>query len=77
MELSKQARGSGPASRPLPSAALNSKQPANHAMVGPGNWGAQVPTSAYLIVPMGGQPAQVGVSSPNTFLGQGLRVGCP
>ncbi|OQU76651.1 hypothetical protein SORBI_3010G180200 [Sorghum bicolor] len=34
-------------------------------MAGPGNWGAQVPTSGYLIVPMGGQPAQVGASSPN------------
>lgn len=72
MELSKQARaqpaptrGSGPASRPSPSAALNSKKPANHAMVDPDNCGAQVPTSAYLIVPMGGQPAQVGASSPN------------
>jgi len=80
MELSKQARaqpalerGSGPASRPLPSAALNSKQPANHAMVGPGNWGVQVPTNAYLIVPMGGQPAQVGASSPNAPHHPGAR----
>ncbi|OEL20356.1 hypothetical protein BAE44_0018628 [Dichanthelium oligosanthes] len=34
-------------------------------MFGPGNWGAKVPASSYLIVPMGGQPPQVGASSPN------------
>lgn len=80
MELSEQARaqpaperGSGLASRPLSSAALNSKQPASRAMFGPANWGAQVPTSAYLIVPMGEQPAQVGASSPNAPHLPGVR----
>ncbi|KAK8455891.1 hypothetical protein SEVIR_4G237800v4 [Setaria viridis] len=34
-------------------------------MIGPGYWGPKAPTSSYLIVPMGGQPAQVGASSPN------------
>ncbi|RLN13538.1 death-inducer obliterator 1-like [Panicum miliaceum] len=72
MELSKQARaqpapapGGGAASRSLPPAALHSPQPASHGMFGPGSWGAKAPTSSYLIVPMGGQPAQVGASSPN------------
>ncbi|PAN23473.1 hypothetical protein PAHAL_4G094800 [Panicum hallii] len=70
MELPKQARaqpapGSGAASRSLPPAALHSPQPASHGMFGPGICGAKAPTSSYLIVPMGGQPAQVAASSPN------------
>ncbi|XP_039843928.1 death-inducer obliterator 1-like isoform X4 [Panicum virgatum] len=66
MELSKQARtpGGGAASRSLPPAALRSPQPPSHGMFGPGSWGAKAPASSYLIVPMGGQPAQFGASSP-------------
>ncbi|CAN6216435.1 unnamed protein product [Urochloa humidicola] len=67
MELSKKARapGSGAASRSLPAADPNPPQPGSHGMFGYGSWGAKAPTSSYLIVPMGGHPAQVGASTPN------------
>ncbi|TVU08063.1 hypothetical protein EJB05_41448 [Eragrostis curvula] len=66
MELSKQlppapAPGSTAAPRPSPSAASPSSQSASQ--VYPGNLGTPVPTSEYLIVPMGVQPVQVGASS--------------
>ncbi|CAN6207367.1 unnamed protein product [Urochloa humidicola] len=78
MELSKKARaqpapGSGAASRSVPSAASGSPQPASHGMSGPGNWGAKMPASSYLIVPMGGQPVQVGAFSPNAPNLPGVR----
>ncbi|CAL5053564.1 unnamed protein product [Urochloa decumbens] len=75
MELSKKARaqppsapapGSGAVSRSLPPAAPRSSQPASHGLFGPGSWGAKALTSSYLIVPMGGHPAQVGASNPNS-----------
>ncbi|KAF8754021.1 hypothetical protein HU200_011537 [Digitaria exilis] len=57
------APGGGAASRSLLPA--DSTKPASHGKSGAGNLGAKGPTSAYLIVPMGGHPAQVGASSPD------------
>ncbi|CAN6220917.1 unnamed protein product [Urochloa humidicola] len=79
MELSKKARapGSGAASRSLPVADPNPPQPASHSMFGSDSWGAKAPTSSYLIVPMGGHPAQVGASTPNAPHLPGARPVAP
>ncbi|KAF8687667.1 hypothetical protein HU200_042584 [Digitaria exilis] len=57
------APGGAAASRSLLPA--DSTKPASHGKSGAGNLGAKGPTSAYLIVPVGGHPAQVGASSPD------------
>uniref|UniRef100_A0A0E0LD60 TFIIS central domain-containing protein n=1 Tax=Oryza punctata TaxID=4537 RepID=A0A0E0LD60_ORYPU len=71
MEIPKQGQpprvaGSAATARPpLPGAITHPTQVEYPAVFYNGNWGAQVPVSSYLIVPMSQLPAQVGVPRPN------------
>ncbi|EEC80912.1 hypothetical protein OsI_23578 [Oryza sativa Indica Group] len=77
MEIPKQGQPPRVAGTPptLPGAITHTTQVGYPAVFYNGNWGAQVPASSYLIVPMSEPPAQVGVPRPNApgLSGSGAR----
>uniref|UniRef100_A0A0E0ABG8 TFIIS central domain-containing protein n=1 Tax=Oryza glumipatula TaxID=40148 RepID=A0A0E0ABG8_9ORYZ len=77
MEIPKQGQPPRVAGTPptLPGAITHTTQVGYPAVFYNGNWGAQVPASSYLIVPMSEPPVQVGVPRPNApgLSGSGAR----